>query len=52
MDASRILLSLPSDLAEIKRQLINQQNELKQIAINQKEKNKINLDETTKEVIF
>ena len=29
MDCARILLSLPSELAEIKRQLIQQQNELK-----------------------
>ena len=31
MDCARILLSLPSELAEIKRQLIQQQNELKLI---------------------
>ena len=52
MDSSTILLSLPKELAEIKRQLISQQNELKLIEQAGREKTRLQFgeSETTREV--
>lgn len=51
MDSSTILLSLPKELAEIKRQLISQQNELKLIEQAGREKTRLQFgeSETTRE---
>ena len=52
MDCARILLSLPSELAEIKRQLIQQQNELKIIGKRDIQKSWLHVPGQLKMIIF